>query len=458
MIIMDELCYVYGTGAVIVAYFLASLISRRFDPFAPIWLFLVGYIHIYIIQATSYHDWAVGVRGKELVAAANLRALWALLWFLMVYHLGLGKKLAALLPAPARNWSVTTVSLVTPPLVIWGLFCAGVVLSSGAQDDSATMSGEESLFRSFPFVMLVAAILLIVTGRTINSSRPSFFAFGLLVAVAYVVIWMFNGKRSHSLMGVLATVCASYISRLKRPSWPVLFVTGFLTMLVVAIAIGWRGNMKYERSFRGFTHFVGDFQVSRILESLNMSDGEDDGEPKSYETTEYGGFLLMMDTVPEKSGYDHGENYIRIFSTFIPRLVWPGKPIYGRKYWINAWIAGSELEREDDFAGPAIGILGAGQLNGGAGGTLILLACISLLLSTAYEYFRRHQDIPWAQFWWSITFFNSWLMVVADDPFNWFYYNWGFTTFPFVVLMWWANKPGDSAPGTKVPAFARSPI
>jgi hypothetical protein len=229
-------------------------------------------------------------------------------------------------------------------------------------------------------------------------------------------------------------------------------------MLVVAIAIGWRGNMKYERSFTGFTHFVGDFQVSRILESLNMSDGEDDGEPKSYETTEYGGFLLMMDTVPEKSGYDHGENYIRIFSTFIPRLVWPSKPIYGRRYWINAWIAGSELEREDDFAGPAIGILGAGQLNGGARGTLILLTCISLLLSTAYEYFRRHQDIPWVQFWWSITFFNSWLMVVADDPFNWFYYNWGFTTFPFVVLMWWANKPGDSAPGTKVPAFARSPI
>ena len=412
----------------------------EFDPFAPVWLFLVGYAQVYVIQAISYHDWAIGIRGKELVAAANLPCNRALLWVLLVYHSGLGKKLAGLLPAPPRNWSASRVAFITPPLVIWGFFCAGLVLSGGSEGDGATMSGGESLFRSFPFLMMVAAVLLIVTGRTINSTRPSFFAAGLLVAALYVLIWMFNGKRSHSLMGVLATVCASYISRLKRPSWPVLFVTGFLTMLVVAIAIGWRGNMKYERSFTGFTHFLGDFRVTKILESLNISDSEDDGEPKSHETAEYGGFLLMMDTVPMKSGYDHGENYMRVFSTFIPRLVWPSKPVYGRAHWISAWIAGSELEREDDFTGPAIGILGATQLNGGAIGTLIVLTSISLLLRIAYEFFRRHADVAWAQFWWAITFFNAWLMVVADDPLAWFYYNWGFTTFPFVVFMWWANN------------------
>ena len=31
-------------------------------------------------------------------------------------------------------------------------------------------------------------------------------------------------------------------------------------------------------------------------------------------------------------------------------------------------------------------------------------------------------------------------MVVNDDPLVWFYYSWGFSTFPVVVLMWWSAK------------------
>ena len=118
--------------------------------------------------------------------------------------------------------------------------------------------------------MMVAAILLIVTGRTIQAPRPAFLSAGLIVAAAYVLIWMFNGKRSHSLIGVLATVCAFYITRLKRPSWPVLIATAFAGACVVAIAIGWRNDRDHERSFAGFGGFLGDFQSREILESLNV--------------------------------------------------------------------------------------------------------------------------------------------------------------------------------------------
>ena len=154
----------------------------------------------------------------------------------------------------------------------------------------------------------------------------------------------------------------------------------------------------------------------------------------------------MMDTVPEKSDYDYGTNYLRVFSTFIPRILWPTKPVFGRTQWINAWIAGSELDRDEDFTGPAIGILGATQLNGGAVATLIVLASAALLLRTSYEYFRLHADVPWVQFWWSITFFNAWFMVVGDDPLSWFYYNWGFSGFPVVVLLWWLHRSKVSEP------------
>jgi hypothetical protein len=173
-----------------------------------------------------------------------------------------------------------------------------------------------------------------------------------------------------------------------------------------------------------------------------VTDDEDTAAAKTYETTEYGGFLLMMDTVPAKSEYDNGASYLRAVSTFIPRVLWPGKPLYGRRQWVNAWIAGSEMERDEEFTGPAIGILGATQLNGGAIGTLIVLACTGLLLRASYEYLRLYPENPWTQFWWSITYFNAWFMVVCDDPLVWFYYNWGFSTLPIVVLMWWNSKRG----------------
>src|SRR5271166_3539531 len=436
---MDEQSLVLATAGVILVYFLAQVARRAFDPFAPVWLFLLGYAQVYVIQALSYREWALDVRGKDLVQEANLRAFWALLWFLVVYQLGAGRAFVSVLPRPPRQWNPIWIAAVAPPLVIWGLFCAGMLIRGGTQAVDGT-SPEETLLRSFPFVMMAAAIMLIVTGRSPSVGRPQFLPAGIAVAIAYTAIWMFNGKRSHSLIGVLSTVCAFYITRMKRPSWPVLLATSFAGVLVVAIAIGWRNNNDYELSASGFTQYLSDFKLGKILESLNIKDAESEQETTTYETTEYGGFLLMMDTVPHKSDYDYGANYIRVCSTFIPRIVWPTKPLFGREQWINAYIAGSEMDRGEDFTSPAIGILGATQLNGGAVGTLIVLACIALLLRASYEYFRLYSEVPWVQFWWAITFYNAWFMVVNDDPMVWFYYNWGFSTFPIVVFLWWALK------------------
>ena len=198
------------------------------------------------------------------------------------------------------------------------------------------------------------------------------------MAASYVVIWMFNGKRSHSLIGVLSTVCAFYVARRKRPSWPVLIAHGVRRR---RWSSRWRSaggttTTTTARS-RASSSTWATSSSSSILESLNVENDEERSITRSsysYETEEYGGFLLMMDTVPEKSDYDYGANYLRIVSTFIPRIVWPDKPLFGRDKWIAAWIAGSEIKRDEDFTGPAIGILGATQLNGGAVGTLIVLA------------------------------------------------------------------------------------
>ena len=91
---------VYATAAVIGLLVLSQVFRKVFDPFEPVWLFLVGYVQVYVIQALSYREYALRVRGPDLVAAANLRAFWALVFFLAVYYSGLGKRVARKLPRP----------------------------------------------------------------------------------------------------------------------------------------------------------------------------------------------------------------------------------------------------------------------------------------------------------------------------------------------------------------------
>lgn len=437
---IDQL-YVYATAAVILGLVASQVFRRTFDPFAPIWLFLAGYGQVYVVQAISCREWALRVRGDDLVAQANGRALWALVWFLLVYFSGLGRILAARLPRAPASWSLGLNAVLCPALIFWGLICTGLVISTGRGANDQAVSPEQALAFQFPTVMLVGAILLTVTGRQPQHPRPVLTATGLLVAASYVLIFMFYGRRSHALFGVLTAVCAYYLPRWRRPSLPVLAATAFTGSLVVALAIGWRENPNYERSFRGFGHYVSEFRVESILVSLNLKDRIDDSpaaddEPVSYETLEYGGFLLMLDTVPAKAAYDFGASYIRIVSTYIPRLVWRDKPLFGREQWVNAWIAGSEYKRDATFTGPAIGLLGATQLNGGSCATVLVLGALALLLRTSYDYFCFYSDTPWAQAWWALTYYNAWLMTVNDDPFVWFYYLYGHTTLPPLALLW----------------------
>ena len=63
---MDDQYFVFATAGIILVYFLVNVVVRKFDPFAPVWLFLVGYVQVYIIQAVSYREWALRVRGQEL--------------------------------------------------------------------------------------------------------------------------------------------------------------------------------------------------------------------------------------------------------------------------------------------------------------------------------------------------------------------------------------------------------
>jgi hypothetical protein len=437
---------------VILTLVACRVFRKDFDPFAPIWLFLTGFAHIYVVQALSFRDWALSVRGIDVVTAANARAFWALLLFLAVYYSGIGRVIARVLPRPPRRWGDGPLLLIAPIMIAWGLASMSLVLQRFAGADPNSVSAWTRLVLQFPTMQLIAGVLLIVTGRQPNRPRPALTATGLVLTLLYTLIWMYLGKRSHSLFGILAALCAWYLPRFRRPSLGTLAAAAFVGCLVVALSISWRihKNRGNDASVDSFIAFASEFDPSEILVSLSVEDDEQrkhaqTREALTRETTEYGGYLLMLDTVPHKSPHDLGASYLRLVSTYIPRLLWVDKPIFGREEWTAAWIAGSEMRREEDFTGPAIGILGAAQLNGGAIATALVMAVVALVIRTGYDFFRYHADVPWAQAWWASTYFNAWLMTVNDDPAVWFYYLYGHMILPPFILLWLSNRLGESS-------------
>lgn len=449
---MNELLPVYLTGGLILSLTLSAILVFRnsFDPFAPVWLFLIGFSQVYVVQALSYNEWAVSVHGAQMVESANWRAFWAICVFLIAYQFGPGRWVAAKMPRAPVHWSMPALSGVVPVMLTWGFFCSVVMIVSGTTEQ--TSSGGH-LLRQFYFMMLGAGILLMVTGSRRDKPAPPIFWAGVGVSLSFVALWVFQGKRSPSLIGILACACAFYGPRFKRPPMAVLASLAVIGSLVVAVSLGWRNQRLYERTATGFVQFLADFDPASTLVNLNLAEKENPKahrkEFRSKETEEYGGYLLMFSTVPERSEYDYGANYLRLVTSFIPRIFWPDKPLPGRDKWIAAWMAGSEFKRDETFTGPAIGILGATQLNGGAVATAIVMTVLGILLRSGYEYYRKYQWTCWAQAWWALTYYNAWLMTVNDDPFVWFYYIYGTSIMPPMVFLWVVNRFAETRSETQ---------
>ena len=95
---------------------------------------------------------------------------------------------------------------------------------------------------------------------------------GLVTAISYTLIWMFYGRRSHALFGILTSLCAFYLPRYRRPSLGTLTVAAVIGCLAVALALGWRNSRDraYEKSVAGFVQFLSDFDPAAVLVSLNL--------------------------------------------------------------------------------------------------------------------------------------------------------------------------------------------
>ena len=152
---MTDQEYVYATLAVMVAAFLWQVLTKRFDPFAPVWLFLVGLRpglrdpgdHAPRVGAGRPRD-RPGRRRPTSGRSGRSSGSWR-------STTSGPARLVAGGPAAAAGGVVdaAVVAGLSPLLIVWGLFCA--LAGDRAGDDRGPSRPRQSLLRSFPFVMMV---------------------------------------------------------------------------------------------------------------------------------------------------------------------------------------------------------------------------------------------------------------------------------------------------------------
>ena len=435
---MSDEPYIYATAAVIVATVLLGVFRKSFDPFAPIWLFLVGYAQVYVVQAISYRDWAIRVRGHELVdrgERAGLLGACSGSWRSITA--GSARSSPARLPRPPasgrRRWSPS----ITPLMIVWGLVCAGLVLGGG--DDEPDVAPRRRLLRAFPIMMLVG-------GHPADRDRPAAgdgrgrCSPGPGVVVVVGLHRDLDVQRQAVALAVRRADDASARSTLARASgrrcpcwrrrrWP--------ACLVVSLAIGWRGNNRTtSTTSRASSQYVGDFDLESILVNLNIKSQHDeeidvrrrDGQPRDR-----GVRRLPPDdghrarrsrtttTAPRTSGSSRptspGSSGTTSRSTAASSGSTPGSPARS-----SSATTTSPARRSASWAPPSS--------TAAPSATLIVMAVLAPAAPHGLRVLPAPRRVPWVQVWWSLTFYNAWLMIVNDDPFVWFYYIYGHTTVP----------------------------
>ena len=178
-------------------------------------------------------------------------------------------------PGPPRGWSTGSRQTPSAHRSFCGvLFCAGMVLCGAGRPARDGLGRGNFAASLIPVRDDGRGGLADRHGPPATNPRPAILdRRGFVYRAAYVLIWMFNGKRSHSLIGVLATVCAFYISRLKRPSWPVSWPPGSRVRWSSRSRSAGAATPNYERSFAGFVHFLGDFKVTQDPRKLERHRG-----------------------------------------------------------------------------------------------------------------------------------------------------------------------------------------
>jgi len=360
--------------------YLYNLSTRRWDAFSWRNLFLLGFLHFYLLGtiftagSTYWSD--------RYMASSHAWMLLAILipvtFFLFLASASIGAKLRSLTKLiPPANFPISATGVLTiivvcvlgagAALVIQSGYLALIAyqLKGGLATTAVGLATYYLLARKFnPFSWLVFFSTLAAAGFVAmvgGSGRRALL--GVFIAVPW--IWYFTDLRYRSVAGTIVKIGA----------------VGFAAVVALAIYTGFR----QEGRMAG-TGVSAGLRAQQVVEAVKSPQIERSQFELMLYTDTATNTLYILDTYPSGFDYQPFQGLMFILANPIPRSIWPDKPEALGVTLMDAMGTSANL-------GP--GIIGHGWSEGGAIGVVLYAIFFGLLMGVVDQSLRDRAWNPY---------------------------------------------------------------
>ena len=365
-------------------------LTRRFDVFEPINLFVLGMFTLFVLRPVfellhnshyafggNYSDIA-GFDGALTVALLGTAGLYA------GYAIDVGRRVGARIPAVPTSWAPTTVAVMAYGLVFTGAGLYGIYAAQTGQgvgealaffkgrEADARVLGYSSAYLYFgPYLLIPAASLLLLCWQ--RDRRARWMASSILMTLLALVITVPRGDRTWLLCLLLPLVAAPYLSSGRRPR----LLAVALLIAVVIPALNVLLDTRYV-SNRG--------NVSAAIRQAFTQPGDS----LTYfmlnpNTSMFTVVALTYEVVPADLPHQPGRVITATLAATVPGKLWPSKPLQGDEVvYRHLFPRQAQLTR----AGNTGGMLGGFYYDSGLIGVAVYSLLVGLAARALWEWWR----------------------------------------------------------------------
>ncbi len=373
------------------AIFIKRFMNRSFDLAEPgIWfaVFFFGHFGVRALWDIKFGSPILNLHPFDInfstVNAALGMSLVAFLIFWFAYSRSLGKKIAQSIPKLPREWDVNLIfpAAIFCLLVGWGVRLY-LVISQAENIKKWIVSGTDvylaqaagiSYLHHISSLATVAVFLLFIGGRVYQKKRYKWFSYILLMPeLAFAFL---TGKRSYMPFLLLSFLIAFYMTSrrdyktsLRLARWALIILILLVLLFPLISYVRFQGFQNPDQAIDSYESPLSVFEkAGRRLHDLDS-------------------LAVIMENVPENEPYTLGKEVWLLSVAWIPRKVWPQKPV----------ISLGEIFRENmippgvypEGASVSVSLPGQFYWDLGIAGVILGMFLVGILWRMLHEYLVR---------------------------------------------------------------------
>jgi oligosaccharide repeat unit polymerase len=370
---------------ILAAPIIIALIKKRFDPFEPIYLWIVVYAFLYLfkplVQLLTNQPFSYGA---EFLNTAIALAILGLIFFYAGYYSGGGRKIAQYIPTIKSEISSKRLSITAWIFIILGFlgFYFGYVWPAGGwrafwlkpHGLAAQVTNNTAYIWQASELMVIGFILIyeIFVHRILIKKVSIKIRDVVVLLIASIggigiltIVW--GSRTFYSWIG-LAMILIYFLKKATRPKLKTVIIVILTLFLILTFIPVYRNHLYIGGRF---SNFIKDINFKSFLSSaVNPGD-------------EFNAYLAEVALTPNSIPYDNFALYYQVPLYAVPRIIWPDKPTLLNRQW-NSFLSKSGME-----AGAAESMLGDFYAQRGIFGIIIGTFLSGILWRTIYEYLKK---------------------------------------------------------------------